>query len=140
VFTDLQVGSYVFMDGQYLACEFDAESGPRFETALFVDTRVVSANTAGLVTVDAGLKAFAAEGEPPTIVAGAPSGSCYRFMGDEHGAIILPPDAQRPRLGDVITPVTPHRDPTVNLYDTYHVVDGDTLVAMWPVSARGRSR
>jgi 3-hydroxy-D-aspartate aldolase len=34
----------------------------------------------------------------------------------------------------------PHCDPTVNLYDTYHVVDGDTLVALWPVSARGRSR
>jgi 3-hydroxy-D-aspartate aldolase len=140
VFTELQVGSYVFMDGQYLGCEFDTENGPPFETALFVDARVVSANATGLVTVDAGLKAFASEGEPPAIVSGAPSGSRYSFMGDEHGAIVLPLDSARPRLGDAITLVTPHCDPTVNLYDTYHVVDGDTLVAIWPVSARGRSR
>jgi D-serine deaminase-like pyridoxal phosphate-dependent protein len=36
----------------------------------------------------------------------------------------------------------PHCDPTVNLYDSYHVVagDGETIEASWPVSARGRSR
>lgn len=34
----------------------------------------------------------------------------------------------------------PHCDPTANLYDTYHVAQGDTLGALWPVSARGRSR
>jgi len=28
----------------------------------------------------------------------------------------------------------------VNLYDAYHVVTGDTLQDVWPVSARGRSR
>jgi D-serine deaminase-like pyridoxal phosphate-dependent protein len=33
----------------------------------------------------------------------------------------------------------PHCDPTVNLYDFYHVVDGDRLVAIWPIEARGRS-
>jgi D-serine deaminase-like pyridoxal phosphate-dependent protein len=34
----------------------------------------------------------------------------------------------------------PHCDPTVNLYDAFHVVSGDTLQEIWPVSARGRSR
>jgi len=33
----------------------------------------------------------------------------------------------------------PHCDPTVNLYEAYHVVRGETLEAIWPVSARGRS-
>jgi D-serine deaminase-like pyridoxal phosphate-dependent protein len=28
----------------------------------------------------------------------------------------------------------------VNLYETYHVVRGDTLVDIWPIQARGRSR
>jgi D-serine deaminase-like pyridoxal phosphate-dependent protein len=28
----------------------------------------------------------------------------------------------------------------VNLYEAYHVVKGDTLVEIWPVTARGRSR
>ncbi|HEX7683095.1 MAG TPA: hypothetical protein VF446_06085 [Trinickia sp.] len=30
-------------------------------------------------------------------------------------------------------------DPTlVNLYGRYHVVDGDALVDIWPIEARGR--
>jgi 3-hydroxy-D-aspartate aldolase len=139
VFTELQVGSYVFMDEQYRACDLD-ESATPFDMALFVDSRVVSVNAPGLVTVDAGLKAFAAESVPPGIVSGAPPGSRYEFMGDEHGALILPDGADAPRLDDVVIFSTPHCDPTVNLYDTYHVVSGDTLVALWPVSARGRSR
>ena len=63
---------------------------PPFETALMVDARVVSANTPGLVTLDAGFKAFSTDAEPPVVLRGAPDGRQYRFMGDEHGALILP--------------------------------------------------
>ena len=141
LFTELQVGSYVFMDGQYLDCALSADEAQPFETSLYVDARVVSANARPLVTVDAGLKAFATEAGPPRIAAGAPEGSAYAFMGDEHGAIILGQGANsRPALGDRITLAAPHCDPTVNLYDTYHVVRGEALEALWPVSARGRSR
>jgi 3-hydroxy-D-aspartate aldolase len=140
IFTDFQVGSYIFMDSQYLACEFADRGHPPFETSLFVDTRVISVNAYGLVTVDGGLKSFASEAGPPTIVSGAPEGSRYAFMGDEHGAVILPPGATPPRLGEVITFATPHCDPTVNLYDTYCVVSGDMLVDLWTIEARGRSQ
>jgi 3-hydroxy-D-aspartate aldolase len=139
LFTELQVGSYVFMDEQYLACEPKPGTTP-YETSLFVDTRVVSANTTGMVTVDGGLKAFASDAGVPAIVAGAPAGSRYSFMGDEHGAVVLPPGSQPPKLGDVITLTTPHCDPTVNLYDTFHVIQEAVLKELWPVSARGRSR
>ena len=44
-----------------------------------------------------------------------------------------------PKLGERLTLAAPHCDPTVNLYEAYHVVRGDTLEAIWPVSARGRS-
>jgi D-serine deaminase-like pyridoxal phosphate-dependent protein len=138
VLTELQAGSYVFMDVEYLAC--GTLRAPHYETALFVETRVVSANAPGLVTVDGGLKSFATEAGPPEIVGGAPDGATYLFMGDEHGAVLLPDDAPRPRLGEMITLLTPHCDPTVNLYETYHVVRGDTLIDLWPVDARGRSR
>jgi D-serine deaminase-like pyridoxal phosphate-dependent protein len=60
-------------------------------------------------------------------------------MGDEHGAIIAPAGAAPPRLGEVVTLGAPHCDPTVNLYDAYHAVKGDTLIGIWPVDARGRS-
>ena len=140
LFTELQVGSYVFMDAQYLACDLtgDDEASP-FETALMIDARVVSANTPGLVTLDAGLKAFSTDAGPPLVLSGAPAGATYRFMGDEHGALTLPEGATLP-LAHVVTLGAPHCDPTVNLYDTYHVVQGDTLRALWPVAARGRSR
>ena len=59
---------------------------------------------------------------------------------DEHGAVIGPTIETRHAIGDAVTLVVPHCDPTVNLYDSYHVVEGDTLIDIWPVSARGRSR
>ena len=74
------------------------------------------------------------------ILSGAPAGATYRFMGDEHGAIIDPAEKHAWSIGDRVRLAVPHCDPTVNLYDTYHVVSEDALIGMWPVSARGRSR
>jgi 3-hydroxy-D-aspartate aldolase len=140
LFTELQVGSYVFMDREYLACDLAGDGRPPpFETSLMVDARVVSANSPGLVTVDAGFKAFSTDAGEPLVLTGAPEGSTYRFMGDEHGALLLPPGVNLP-LASPVTFGVPHCDPTVNLYDTYHVVEADTLCALWPVAARGRSR
>ncbi|HUB96664.1 MAG TPA: DSD1 family PLP-dependent enzyme, partial [Stellaceae bacterium] len=138
IFTELQVGSYVFMDVQYRQALADGRNTLPFETALYVGTAVVSANHASHVTTDAGLKSFATEGPPPEPASGAPPGSRYEFFGDEHGRLILPPGSQKPELAARIECVTPHCDPTVNLYDVYHVVDGDRLVEIWPVDARGK--
>jgi D-serine deaminase-like pyridoxal phosphate-dependent protein len=139
VLTELQVGSYVFMDRQYLDCDLSGGGAATFETSLFVDARVISANHPGMATIDAGLKAFATEAGAPPILAGATDGAVYRFMGDEHGAIVVPPGAAAPRLGEIVTLGAPHCDPTVNLYEAYHAVKGDTLVGVWPIEARGCS-
>jgi D-serine deaminase-like pyridoxal phosphate-dependent protein len=140
VLTELQVGSYVFMDRQYADCDLagEGEAAP-FETALFIDARVISANHASHATVDAGFKAFATEAGAPPILAGAPAGSTYGFMGDEHGAVRPPAGASPPALGSVVTFAAPHCDPTVNLYDAYHATRDGTLVDIWPIEARGRS-
>jgi D-serine deaminase-like pyridoxal phosphate-dependent protein len=144
VLTELQVGSYIFMDRQYADCDLagpsvgDGAAAP-FETALFIDARVISANHASHATVDAGFKAFATEAGPPPIVGGAADGSTYRFMGDEHGAVRAPDGSAPPALGQVVTFAAPHCDPTVNLYDAYHAVRDGTLVDIWPIEARGRS-
>ena len=90
VFTELQVGSYVFMDHDYNVCDLRGPDQPTFEQALQIDARVVSANTPGMVTVDAGLKAMATEKGPPMILKGAVEGSTTRFMGDEHLAVVAP--------------------------------------------------
>ena len=136
VLTELQVGSYIFMDREYAECDLDGGGAMPFETALLVDARVISANAIGLITIDAGLKAFATDAGPATIIAGAGDDARYRFMGDEHGAVM---GTDLPGLGARITLGTPHCDPTVNLYDAYHVINGEDLVAIWPVTARGRS-
>jgi len=140
VFTELQVGSYVFMDHEYNICDLRGLDRGTFEQALQIDARVVSANTPGMVTVDAGLKAMATESGPPHVLKGAVEGATTRFMGDEHLAVIAPEGKATPGHGEQVILTPPHCDPTVNLYEAYHVVKGDTLVEIWPVTARGRSR
>lgn len=138
VLTELQAGSYVFMDKQYHDCDLDGVSGATFETSLFVDAHVISANSASMATIDAGFKALSTDGGSPVVADGAPAGSTFVFMGDEHGALIAPDHPFR--IGDRVSLTVPHCDPTVNLYDAYHVVRDGTLIDIWPVSARGRSR
>ena len=140
VLNELQVGSYVFMDRQYRDCDLAGEGAghPPFESALLIDATVISANAASMATIDSGFKALSTDGGSPQIVAGAPADAMFVFMGDEHGALIAPDHPFK--LGDRITLTAPHCDPTVNLYDAYHVVRGDTLIDIWPVTARGRSR
>ena len=136
VFTEMQTGSYIFMDVDYFQALEDGLNAPPFEPSLLVQTSVVSANAEHWVTVDGGFKCFATDGPKPVIHAGADRAGRYEFFGDEHGRLLFA--GSRPLLGDRVEFVVPHCDPTVNLHDTYHVVDGDTLVALWPVAARGR--
>ncbi|MBI3677251.1 MAG: DSD1 family PLP-dependent enzyme [Proteobacteria bacterium] len=137
--TELQVGSYVFMDRQYNDVWEKPGDRVPFETALFVQTTVISANRDGLATTDAGLKSFATDAAAPVIVSGAPKGASYFFFGDEQGGVLYDTSQDRLNPGDVIACVVPHCDPTVNLYDRYHVVRGDVLESIWPIEARGKS-
>ena len=139
VLTELQVGSYIFMDKQYNDVWEKPGDRVPFETSLFVQTTVVSANRPGLATTDAGFKSFATDAGPPMLASGAPDGAAYFFFGDEQGGISYPRDGALLKPGDVVTCVVPHCDPTVNLYDVYHCVRGDTLEAIWTIEARGRS-
>ena len=137
VFTELQAGSYVFLDGEYSRVLGDGAQPAPFDIALFVQASVVSVNHPDWVTIDAGTKVFATDSGLPAIADGARPGSHYVFAGDEHGKLVGPA-SERPELGARLEFVTSHCDPTVNLHDVYHVVRGATLVDIWPVDARGR--
>jgi D-serine deaminase-like pyridoxal phosphate-dependent protein len=139
VLTELQVGSYVFMDRQYRDVWTKPGDAVPFETSLFVQTTVISANRDGMATTDAGFKSFATDAGSPEIASGAPEGANYFFFGDEQGGILYSTAGGKLVPGNVIACVVPHCDPTVNLYDVYHAVRGDTLEAIWPVDSRGRS-
>ncbi|MGE0623072.1 MAG: DSD1 family PLP-dependent enzyme [Pseudomonadales bacterium] len=139
VVTDLQVGSYVFMDQEYLLIGGrDSERFDDFEVSLTLATTAISQPLPGKsVTVDGGFKAFASDTVPPEPLDLA--GSRYRFAGDEHGVLIFGAGTQQPTLGSVQRFVTPHCDPTVNLHDAFWVHNGDKVHARWPISARGCS-
>jgi D-serine deaminase-like pyridoxal phosphate-dependent protein len=135
-YTEIQPGSYLFMDKQYGGIEM-ASGGSTFRTALTVAGRVVSANQPNRVIVDAGLKAMATEAGPALVASGASRDATYQFMGDEHGGLNFPEGAEKPAVGDLVTMVVPHCDPTVNLHDRLHVVQGERLMDIWPIEARG---
>jgi len=137
--TDIQAGSYVFMDEEY-GCIGQGHR-PRFdyfEPALFVMLTAISRPRAGAITVDGGYKSFASDSVAP--VAHDRPGLRYHFAGDEHGVLQLLDDAPKIELGDRIRMVTPHCDPTINLHDWMVVVEEDGRVhELWPVAARGCS-
>lgn len=133
VLTELQPGSYVFMDAQYIDALGDDADGA-FRPSLWVASQVVSVNAGPIVTVDAGLKAFATDGPAPRPAGERFAGSTYAFFGDEHGALTRPAGAAV-ELGERVELLTPHCDPTVDRYDAYHVVDHDRLTAIIPIDA-----
>lgn len=133
-YTELQIGSYTFMDVQYNEVSLTKNGFNPFLPSLFVLTTVISTSYSYAI-VDAGLKSFATDGPNPKIFSGAPLDATFQFMGDEHGKIGNL--AENPPLASVLEFITPHCDPTVNLYDFYHCVRGNTLVDIWPIDARG---
>ncbi len=137
VYTELQCGSYVFSDVEYAAIDLDGAGSTPFDPALFVRVSVIGRNWPGHVTCDGGNKHFSAKGTLPSFRAAPAAGATYRPDSDEHGIVELPPGAPRPELGQGFDLVVPHCDPTLNLFDTIHVLDGDTLVDVWPIEARG---
>jgi D-serine deaminase-like pyridoxal phosphate-dependent protein len=143
--TDLQVGSYCFMDVQYRAIgDRDSAVFDFFEPSLFVLTTAISQPVPELITVDAGYKAFANEPNAKPVFADL-DGMIYHYGGDEHGIVQFTDANQaaeaRPlKVGDKARLVVSHCDPTINLYDEIHPwVDG-VLESPWPILARGRSQ
>lgn len=133
--TEIQPGSYVFMDVEY--SRISGKTGPvyeDFEPALSVLTTVIHRSKSKAV-VDAGLKAFATDrpfGPEPLEVADV----SYSFAGDEHGHLQLNERSGNLRTGDKLRFIPPHCDPTVNLYDRIYCVRGDTVETYWPIMER----
>ena len=137
--TDIQVGSYIFMDEEYrVLASSGASRFEDFELALTVACSTISQPQSKTITVDGGYKAFASDSVNP--VCDDLPGVEFRFAGDEHGVLILGEGQQEVRLGQVLRFAAPHCDPTVNLHDYYWILEDDGLVhSVWPISARGCS-
>jgi 3-hydroxy-D-aspartate aldolase len=135
LYTEVQPGSYIFMDADY-GRNLGADGAPdrTFTQSLHVLTTVMSRAHAGHVVVDAGLKAHSVDSGMP-LVADFP-GAAYTRASDEHGVIEMDsPD--RPALGQKIRLIPGHCDPTVNLYDWLVCVRNGAVEDLWPITARG---
>ncbi|HEU0217037.1 MAG TPA: DSD1 family PLP-dependent enzyme [Stellaceae bacterium] len=136
IYTELQCGSYIFMDADYgRNLDRDGHETRAFEPSLFVWATVMSRPTEDRAIVDAGLKALGMDSGPPNVW-DEPAARFDRAS-DEHGRLMISGATNRLRLGDKIKLVPGHCDPTVNLYDWYVGVRGDRVEAIWPIVARG---
>lgn len=141
VYTELQPGSYVFMDADYSRNK-RADGGPfdAFEQALFLYATVMSAPVPERVVTDAGLKALAVDSG--MAVPWRLPGAVYHRPSDEHGILDMSASEVRLPRGAKVLLVPGHCDPTVNLHDWYvGVRDFGSAQAkvesVWPVAARG---
>lgn len=136
VYTELQCGSYVFMDADY-GRNLD-EAGnfvSDFRNSLFIYTTVMSVPTRNRAICDAGLKSMAFDSGMPSVVGEV--NVVYDKPSDEHGTLNVKDDNRPLRLGDKIKLIPGHCDPTVNLHDWYVGVRGERVEALWPIVARG---
>jgi hypothetical protein len=114
VYTELQCGSYIFMDADY-GRNHDRDGAPTkaFEPSLFVWATVMSRPTGDRAIVDAGLKALAFDSGPP-LVCDEPAAT-YERASDEHGRLAVSAATNRLGLGDKIRlipkPLRPDRQP-----------------------------
>jgi 3-hydroxy-D-aspartate aldolase len=139
-FTDVQVGSYVFMDMQYLA--IGSEDGnpvyKDFAPSLTVVATVMNNRFPGRLTTDAGAKALTLN-TPRAGVIGEP-GMDYNAGSDEFGVITFTEASRAYKIGDRLEVIVPHCDPVVNLYDQIYGIRKDRVEVVWPVTARGKSQ
>ena len=98
---------------------------PLWQQKLFMDHAIV----------DVGMKAASGDGGPlqPLDL----TGGVFSFAGDEHGHLRFE-GACPLEIGAQVRFIPSHCDTTVNLYDQYVVVDGEEVVDVWDIAARGR--
>lgn len=155
VYTELQAGSYAFMDGDYGANDWS--DALAFRNSLFLLTTVMSVPAADRAIVDAGLKSTTVECGLPRIAESV--GLQYTAANDEHGVLKTPqavsaterPDAKSAsdgaysqgsgvRLGDKLRLIPSHVDPTFNLHDQLVTYRNGVVEGVWDIAARGLSR
>ncbi len=126
--TEVQAGSYVLMDTAYAKLDLP------FEMAFSILGTVLSRPRAEQCATDSGLKACAVDHGNPSVK--GIDGASVLFLSDEHATIALPPESTL-GVGDCIELWPSHIDPTINLHNVLYAVEGDEVVEVWPIAARG---
>jgi D-serine deaminase-like pyridoxal phosphate-dependent protein len=133
LYTEIQAGSYCFMDADYAANHGGISAG--FRHALFVLGTVMSQARPGLGVLDVGHKAVAVDSGLPLVW--QRDGVRYTGASDEHGKLEWDEAVAGPRLGERLRLVPGHCDPTVDRFDWYVGIRRGRVECLWPVAARG---
>lgn len=126
VYTEVQTGSYLFMDMAYRAV------GAPFRNSLFVLASVISRQGEAVIT-DAGMKSVSVDQRPPRFLGYE---NIPVEMSEEHSAIYVNTTLQ---IGDKMRLIPSHCCTTVNLYDFMYLCRGETVVDRIPITGRGHS-
>ncbi len=139
VYTEIQPGSYVFMDRHYGSCQWNGDL--KFEHSLFIISTIMSASRKDRVICDLGLKGVAVDSGMPLVISNEHRSSLnYAAANDEHGIIEVHGDNFRDRLGERLMLIPGHCDPTANLYSQYVGFRRNKVECLWDIEARGLSQ
>jgi len=130
--TEIQAGSYVFMDATRLAIISE------FAPAMTVLTTVISRQGSRLV-LDAGKKTVGVDFTLPPVVGFPPEQVVPLRAAEEHLLYEVTPECPL-AVGDRVEIIPGYGPTTVNLHDAFHVVQDGIVVDIWPVLARGAGR
>ena len=131
--TELQCGSYIFMDGDYVDVFDD------FAPALSVLATVVSRQRKDLAVADLGLKSISIDRGFADVL--SPTGATIIGHSEEHTKIELSSEAARAlKVGDKVRVRPRHGDTTINLHEYYFGVRNGRLEAAIPIPGRGKFR
>ncbi len=130
--TEIQAGSYVFMDGEYVDQKLP------FDIALTVATQIISRPTPDRAILDIGLKSMANDYGPPRVI--GQEGAEFTKLSEEHGTLQLTGEAQNLKVGDRIYLLPSHGGTTINLHDYYFCVRNGVLEEIVEVAGRGKFR
>lgn len=132
VYTELQAGSYLFMDSTYNQLDIP------FRNSLFVLATVIS-KSEGTIILDVGVKGLGTDQNPPVIldkeghqVQGRP------VLNEEH--LKLYDSSLDVFPGEKVFVIPGHCCSTVNLYDNLYLFRDDTVTERIPVTGRGKSQ
>jgi D-serine deaminase-like pyridoxal phosphate-dependent protein len=128
VYTEIQAGSYVFMDTRYGALDLG------FKNSLFVLAQVMGVNS-GWVITDAGLKSVAIDGSAPVF---AKYSKNEIKLSEEHCKIAN--NGVTEKIGDRLAIIPGHCCTQVNLHDWLYMVREGKVIDRVPINSRGKSR
>lgn len=124
LYTELQAGSYLFMDATY------RNLGLPFENSMFLLSTVISQRN-GVTILDAGVKTCGMDQGVPALAEGAAE---QIAANEEH--LQLRGYKGTKTLGEKLRLIPGHCCSTVNLHDKLYLVDGERVVDRLPITAR----